>query len=171
MSCIIRVTLLQTGNIYPYPLNISPYCNIITQCCNKITINTLWLAAINPKSLKNNKKLLKRVKNSKNIPGLHTGTGTPPVAPRPRKLGFFLCNFREFVTFDTTKPQLIPLYFPRVVRVCAWGIGYTLFLEFVGVAWAYHINAHKPPPHTRISNAANALGIIAGKKKAPELGP
>ena len=80
MSCIIRVTLLQTGNIYPYPLNISPYCNIITQYCNKITKNTLWLAAISPKALKNNKELLKRVKNSKNIPGLHTDIYPPPVA-------------------------------------------------------------------------------------------
>ena len=34
-----------------------------------------------PKTLKNNKKLLKRVKNSKIIAGLHTDIHTPPVAP------------------------------------------------------------------------------------------
>ena len=38
------------------------------------------------------------------------------------------------------------------------------------MGWAYHINAHKLPSHTRISNARNALSIIAGKKKPPVKG-
>ena len=53
MSCIIRVTLLQTGNIYIYTPNISPQCNKITQMSSFGYLYVVFLDM----NQKNNKKL------------------------------------------------------------------------------------------------------------------
>jgi len=84
--------------------------------------------------LKNNKKLLKRVKNSKNIPGLHIGTRTPPVAHvRPQALDFSTFFYRLFGR-SAAKGLLTPansLAFPVPYRAHAHtyaNLGYKFFL-------------------------------------------